>query len=291
MYNSQSGRVHLVECPRDAMQGIHPWIPTEDKIRYLNALLQVGFDTLDFGSFVNPKMVPQMRDSRAVLEGLNREGSGTQLLAIVANERGAHEAASLDGITYLGYPFSISETFQKRNTNKTIAASIAFVDALMDTCARHDKTPVIYLSMGFGNPYGEPWSISLLEDWAARMAEKGIGIISLSDTIGTSKPEDIQAVFSSLTSAFPNISFGAHLHTTPNAWHEKVEAAYTAGCRRFDSAIKGFGGCPMAKDDLTGNMPTEKVLSYLTAKKQTNHLNMLAFESAYNIALQIFPHS
>jgi hydroxymethylglutaryl-CoA lyase len=281
-------RVHFVECPRDAMQGVAPWIPTEKKIRYINALLKVGFDTLDFGSFVSPKMIPQMRDTRAVLDGIDWEDHPTKLLAIVANERGVADAAPLPGIAYLGYPFSISETFQKRNTNKSIADSVVFIDQLLSACDKYGKIPVVYLSMGFGNPYGEDWSITLLLDWAAKMAEKGISIISLSDTIGTSKPDDIKAVFTELTGAFPKISFGAHLHTTPDTWFEKIDAAYSSGCKRFDAAIKGFGGCPMAKDDLTGNMPTEKLLTYMTAKGQTSQLNMLAFESAYNIALQTF---
>lgn len=281
--------VHLVECPRDAMQGIHDFIPTEKKITYINQLLKVGFNTLDVGSFVSPKMVPQMRDTEAVLEGIDLSKTATTLLTIVANARGAQQAVKFQQIKYLGYPFSISETFQKRNTNRSIGESLYFVNDLLELCDKHQKTAVIYLSMGFGNPYGEPWSVALLEDWAGRMTERGVEIISLSDTIGSSKPENIQQVFASLTSNYPEVVFGAHLHTTPQTWHEKIEAAYAAGCRRFDSAIKGYGGCPMATDALTGNMPTEKLLSFLTAKKTAQHINMLAFESAYNLAMQTFP--
>ncbi len=286
---TKKNEVHLVECPRDAMQGIHAFIPTEKKITYINSLLRIGFDTLDVGSFVSPKMVPQMRDTHEVLEKIDWQNSKTQLLTIVANERGAREAAKFQQVSYLGYPFSISETFQRRNTNRSIGESFYFVHDLLELCDKHGKTAVIYLSMGFGNPYGEPWSVALLEDWAGRMTERGVEIISLSDTIGSSKPENISEVFTSLTKNYPEVVFGAHLHTTPQTWHEKIDAAYKAGCRRFDSAIKGYGGCPMAMDDLTGNMPTEKLLSYLTAAQQTSHLNMLAFESAYNLAMQTFP--
>jgi hydroxymethylglutaryl-CoA lyase len=284
-----SSEIKLIECPRDAMQGLHEFIPTKQKTDYINSLLRVGFDTLDFGSFVSPKSIPQLRDTSAVLRGLDLSNTQTKLLAIIANVRGAKEALAFDEIQYLGYPFSISEIFQKRNTNKTIAQSQRMLAEIMDLAISKNKQVVVYLSMGFGNPYREPWSVSIVENWTEKLANMGARIISLSDTIGTSNPDNINYLFSNLIKAFPQVEFGAHLHTTPDTWYEKIEAAYNSGCRRFDSAIKGFGGCPMADDDLVGNMPTEQLLSFVQEKKLETNINMLAFESAYNSALQTFP--
>lgn len=278
-----------MECPRDAMQGIHEFIPTEKKINYINSLLSVGFDTIDFGSFVSPKAIPQMRDTAEVLNGLNLDQTTSKLLGIVANQRGAEDAVQFDEITYLGYPFSISEVFQMRNTNKTIAESEALVADLVNICDKHNKELVVYISMGFGNPYNEPWNVEIVEKWSRRLAEMGVKILSLSDTIGTSNPDSINYLFSNLIPALPEVEFGAHLHTTPTSWYEKVEAAFNSGCRRFDGAIKGYGGCPMAADDLVGNMPMEKLLTFAQEKKVSGGINMLAFESAYNKALQTFP--
>lgn len=279
----------LVECPRDAMQGIHDFIPTAQKVKYLNALLKVGFHSLDFGSFVSPRMVPQLADTREVLEQLDWASSPTKLLAIVANASGALRAAQQPGVHYLGYPFSVSETFQKRNTNKTIAESLVLVDELQEICAAHHKELVVYLSMGFGNPYGEEWSPTIVQHWADVLVNKGIKILSLSDTIGTSTPQTITELFGHLIPAYPGVSIGAHLHTAPHSWNEKVSAAYQAGCRRFDGAIRGFGGCPFAEDELVGNMPMEKLISFAAAHNLQTGLNLLAFESAYNVALDTFP--
>ncbi len=279
----------LVECPRDAMQGIHEFIPTSQKIDYINSILRVGFDTIDFGSFVSPKAIPQLKDTVEVLNGLELDKTTSKLLAIVANQRGAEEAVQFDEITYLGYPFSISEVFQKRNTNKSIAESEALVGELINICAKQNKELMVYISMGFGNPYDEPWNVEIVEKWSCRLADMGVKILSLSDTIGTSNPDSISYLFSNLIPALPNVEFGAHLHTTPDSWYEKVKSAYDNGCRRFDGAIKGFGGCPMAADDLVGNMPMEKLLSFAQENKVAGNVNMLAFESAYNKALQTFP--
>lgn len=286
---STTNPLKLVECPRDAMQGIEDFIPTEKKIEYINSLLRVGFDTLDCGSFVSPKAIPQMRDTAEVLDGLNMDKTRSKLLVIVANERGAKDAVAQEKVTYLGYPFSISEIFQKRNTNRSIAESEKLVDRLVDLCITNSKQLVVYISMGFGNPYREPWNVEIVEKWAEKLANKGVRIISLSDTIGTSNPESINYLFSNLIPALPQVEFGAHLHTTPTTWREKIVAAYESGCRRFDGAIAGFGGCPMADDDLVGNMPTEKLISFTQEKKIGEGINTLAFESAYNKALQTFP--
>lgn len=279
----------IVECPRDAMQGIHQFIPTEAKIRYINSLLKVGFDTLDFGSFVSAKAIPQLRDTAQVLDQLNLSETQTKLLAIVANKRGAEEACKHPQIDFLGYPFSVSETFQKRNTNATIAQSRSLVKELLELSNKHGKELVVYISMGFGNPYGEEWNVTIVEEFTHKLAEMGVKIVSLSDTIGTSNPESISYLFSTLIPALPQIEFGAHLHTTPQDWKPKVLSAYQNGCRRFDGAIKGLGGCPMAADDLVGNMPTEKLLSFAAEHKLDTGINNLAFESAYNKALQTFP--
>ncbi len=281
-------KVKLIECPRDAMQGIRDWIPTDKKIQYIQSLLRCGFDTIDFGSFVSPKAIPQMKDTAEVLAGLDLSNTESKLLAIVANVRGAQDAVKHEAINYLGYPFSISENFQMRNTHKTIAQSIEVLKEILQLAGDHGKEVVTYLSMGFGNPYGDPWNVDIVGDWAERMAEMGVKILSLSDTVGTSTPEVIDYLYSNLIPKYPEIEFGAHLHTTPTKWHEKVDAAFAAGCHRFDGAIQGFGGCPMAKDELTGNMPTEKMLSYFTAKKVDTNINTMSFESAHNEATKIF---
>lgn len=277
----------IIECPRDAMQGIKAFIPTQKKIQYIQALLRVGFDTIDFGSFVSPKAIPQMADTAEVLAGLDLSKTSSKLLAIIANTRGAQDAAQHALIDYLGFPFSISENFQMRNTHKTIAESVVTLNEILDIANKAGKEVVVYISMGFGNPYGDPWNVEIVGEWTEKLAKMGVKILSLSDTIGTSNPETIDYLFSNLIPAYPHIEFGAHLHTTPSTWHEKVDAAYKAGCLRFDGAIQGFGGCPMAKDELTGNMPTERLLSYFTQQK-INNLNAFSFESAYNEATKIF---
>lgn len=282
-------KVKLIECPRDAMQGIKShFISTEAKAQYINALLRVGFDTIDFGSFVSPKAIPQMRDTVKVLSKLDLGNTQSKLLAIVANIRGAEEASQFDEITYLGYPFSISENFQMRNTGKTIAESIEILNEILNIAAKTDKEVVAYLSMGFGNPYGDPWNVEIVSNWTEKLSKMGVKILSLSDTVGSSTPKIIDYLFSNLIPAYPTIEFGAHLHTTPTSWFEKVDAAYKAGCNRFDGAIMGYGGCPMAKDDLTGNMPTEKLISYFNQQKVATNINAMGFESAYNEALKIF---
>ncbi|MFK5959143.1 MAG: hydroxymethylglutaryl-CoA lyase [Lutibacter sp.] len=282
-------KVKIIECPRDAMQGIKShFIPTESKVQYINALLRVGFDTIDFGSFVSPKAIPQMRDTAEVLAKLNLSTTESKLLAIVANIRGAKEASEFEEINYLGYPFSISENFQMRNTGKTIMESIQTLDELLNIAAKTNKKVVAYLSMGFGNPYGDPWNVDIVSKWTDKLSKMGVQILSLSDTVGSSTPEIIDYLFSNLITAYPTIEFGAHLHTTPTTWFEKVDAAYKAGCKRFDGAIKGYGGCPMAKDELTGNMPTEKLISYFNQQKSVTNIQAMSFESAYNEALKVF---
>ncbi|MDA9627588.1 hydroxymethylglutaryl-CoA lyase [Flavobacteriaceae bacterium] len=282
-------KVKIIECPRDAMQGIKShFISTDAKARYINSLLKVGFDTIDFGSFVSPKAIPQMRDTAAVLSKLDLSQTQSKLLAIIANTRGANDATQFEEINYLGYPFSISENFQMRNTHKTIQQSIKELEEILSIATRKNKEVVTYLSMGFGNPYGDPWNINIVGEWTEKLSNMGVNIISLSDTIGSSTPDVIKYLFSNLISNYPKIEFGAHLHTTPNSWHEKVDAAFNAGCKRFDGAIKGYGGCPMAKDELTGNMPTEKLISYFTAQKVVTGIKPMSFESAYNQALKTF---
>lgn len=280
--------VKIIECPRDAMQGIKMFIPTEKKAQYIQSLLRVGFDTIDFGSFVSPKAIPQMVDTAELLSQLDLSKTQSKLLAIIANTRGAEQAAEHKEIKYLGFPFSISENFQMRNTHKTIAESIVTLDEILNIATKTDKEVVAYLSMGFGNPYGDPWDVDIVGDWTEKLAKMGVKILSLSDTVGSSTPEVIDYLFSNLIPAYPEIEFGAHLHTTPDSWFEKIDAAYKAGCLRYDGAIKGYGGCPMAKDDLTGNMPTEKMLSYFTANKVDTNMSAMSFESSYNEALKIF---
>ncbi len=281
--------IKLIECPRDAMQGVHAFIPTETKARYINQLLKAGFDTIDFGSFVSPKAIPQMRDTAEVLNLLDLSQTHSKLLAIVANQRGAEDAAHFQEIACLGYPFSISPTFQIRNTNATIEESVARVQDIQDICAKSGKKLVIYLSMGFGNPYGDPWNVEIAQKWVNNLAELGIRTMALSDTIGVSNPESITYLFSNLIPPYPDVEFGAHLHTTPHTWREKIEAAYSSGCRRFDSAIRGFGGCPMAKDELTGNMPTENLLTFFEETGEKTGIDMQAFSLAMEMVGEVFP--
>ncbi|GAB3324727.1 hydroxymethylglutaryl-CoA lyase [Hymenobacter humi] len=278
----------LIECPRDAMQGLPEFIPTATKINYLNALLKVGFDTLDFGSFVSPKAIPQLRDTAEVLAGLDLTASKTKLLAIVANLRGAETAVQHPEINYLGFPLSVSETFQRRNTNQSTAEALTDVAAMHELCERTGKTLVAYLSMGFGNPYGDAWSPEIVMDFTQQLAAMGVRIVALSDTIGASSAATIAPLFSALIPAFPHIEFGAHLHTTPTTWHEKVAAAYEAGCRRFDGAIGGIGGCPMAADQLTGNMATENLLNFLAEVGLESGLDLAAFARAREEAAGVF---
>lgn len=282
-------KVKIIECPRDAMQGIKShFISTEAKANYINSLLKVGFDTIDFGSFVSPKAIPQMRDTAAVLARLDLSQTTSKLLAIVANVRGANDAVQFEEIDYLGYPFSISENFQMRNTHKTIHQSIDVLKEILTIANSANKEVVAYLSMGFGNPYGDPWNVEIVSEWTEKLSGMGVKILSLSDTIGSSTSAVISQLFSNLIPTYPAIEFGAHLHTSPSLWHEKVHAAFHAGCKRFDGAIKGYGGCPMAKDELTGNMPTEKLISYFTEQKMVTGIKPMSFESAYNQALKIF---
>ena len=280
--------VKIIECPRDAMQGIKDWIPTEEKLQYVQSLLRCGFDTIDVGSFVSPKAIPQMVDTATLLHKLDLSATESKLLTIVANVRGATDAVQHEMIDYLGYPFSISENFQMRNTHKTISESVIILQEILNLADANNKEVVVYISMGFGNPYGDPWSVDIVGEWTEKLSAMGVKIISLSDTVGTSNAQNIDYLFSNLIPKYPEIEFGAHLHTTPTTWHEKVDAAYKAGCRRFDGAIQGFGGCPMAKDELTGNMPTEKLISYFAKAKAFDNINTMSFESSYNEALKVF---
>ena len=280
--------LEIIECPRDALQGIKTWVPTEQKIRYVQALLKVGFHTLDVGSFVSPKAIPQMRDTAAVLDALDRSESTSSLLTIVANERGAEQACAHNAVDFLGYPFSISENFQMRNTHKTIEESIYVLETINNLCTQKNKKLVVYLSMGFGNPYGDPWSVEILSAWVEKLDRLGVRTLSLSDTVGTASTSLLFEVFSQLMPAFPHLHFGAHLHCKPEHALEKIASAYAGGCRRFDGAIRGYGGCPMAKDELVGNLPTEKILSFCSLKKLDHSINPLHFESAYNVALNTY---
>ncbi|HAP70610.1 MAG TPA: hydroxymethylglutaryl-CoA lyase [Flavobacteriales bacterium] len=279
--------IQLIECPRDAMQGIHDFIDTDKKVAYINELLKCGFHTLDCGSFVSPKAIPQMEDTAEVLTRLNE--SSTKLGVIVANERGAKDAADHSRVDILGFPFSVSDDFQKRNTNASREEALDRVKAIKELCAKHDKELLIYLSMAFGNPYGETWSAEIVAEWTAKLTALDIQLFMPSDTIGSSNTESITAVYSLLNKEFPNLKIGAHLHTTPDTWEEKLDAAWDNGCRRFDSALKGLGGCPMAKDDLTGNMPTERVLQFLEGKGVASGVNKNAWLEALQLSSQTFP--
>lgn len=277
----------IIECPRDAMQGLEQFVPTATKIAYINALLRVGFDTIDFGSFVSPKAIPQMRDTMEVLASLDLNDK-TQLLAIVANLRGAESACDFEEIQYLGYPLSLSETFQQRNTNRSINHALSDLAEIQDLCDEADKTLVVYLSMGFGNPYGDPYELDYIGEFVQKLDNLEVGIISLADTIGVAQTKDVSTLFSNLIPQFPHIEFGAHLHSKPEAVHEKVEAAYRAGCRRIDGALRGFGGCPMATDNLTGNMPTENILTFLEQEGLETGIDKNRLEVALKLSAGVF---
>ncbi len=279
--------IKLVECPRDAMQGWKHFISTDKKIAYLNALLKVGFHCIDFGSFVSPKAIPQMADTKQIIPELKLEGSKSKLLAIIANERGAQEAVAFDEISYLGFPLSVSETFQQRNTNSSIAESMKRVEVIQELCVKTNKQLVVYLSMGFGNPYGDAWSEEIVFEKAGRLAAMGIGIVSLADTVGLATAEQVSRITGYLIKELNNIEIGVHLHSTSRNWKEKLEAAYSAGCRRFDSALLGIGGCPMANDDLVGNMDTMKMLSFFEGQENLD-LNAEALQLSLQLAAEIF---
>ena len=281
----------IIECPRDAMQGLHDFIPTEKKALYINQLLKVGFDTIDFGSFVSPKAIPQLKDTAQVLDQLDLTRTKSKLLAIIANLRRAEDAIQFEEIDYLGFPLSISEQFQKRNTNKSIADALITVADIQNLCQKNNKTLVTYISMGFGNPYGEAFNEEIVAGFVEKLATLGVKIISLSDTIGVAAPEVINSIFRTSINAYPSIEFGAHFHSTPDKTLEKLEVAYKAGCRRFDTAIKGFGGCPMAKNDLTGNVATERLISFLSSIKQETGLDKDAFDQAMLMSLDVFPQN
>jgi hydroxymethylglutaryl-CoA lyase len=278
--------VKIIECPRDAMQGLKWFVPTETKIEYLNALLKVGYHTLDCGSFVSPKAIPQMRDTQEVLDKIDE--SETRLSVIVANKRGIDDAVLHDRVTYLGYPFSISETFQLRNTNRSVEDSVSVVEYLLERASVNGKQVVIYISMGFGNNYGDEWNANIVQDWVGKLADLGVDSFSISDTVGVSNPETIKQVYDSLVPQFTKPEFGAHFHTRKDNWEEKIKAAWESGCKRFDGAIKGFGGCPMAEDELVGNMPTENLLQFFGEKEISLGLNQQEFGKAMQIANNIF---
>jgi hydroxymethylglutaryl-CoA lyase len=280
--------VKLVECPRDAMQGIKTWIPSKDKIEYIQSLLSVGYDIIDFGSFVSSRAVPQMKDSGYVLDHLDLSLTASKLLSIVANLRGAKNACEFSQIDFLGYPFSISENFQMRNTNKTINESVFELKEIINISDKFNKKVVVYLSMGFGNPYGDPWNYEIVQKYIELLYNMNIKNISISDTVGSAKKEDISYIFSKAIVDYPNIEFGAHFHTRLDNWFDKIDSAYKSGCLKFDTAVQGFGGCPMAKDELTGNLPTEKLITYFNSLKVPLKINSLQFESSYNIATKIF---
>ena len=279
----------IIECPRDAMQGIEAFIPTESKVKYINQLLKVGFDTLDFGSFVSPKAIPQLRDTTTVLKHLDLKGTTTKLLAVVANKRGAEEVGRLEQIRYMGFPLSISETFQKRNTNKSIAEALNTVNEIQAICKSTGQTLVTYIGMAFGNPYRDPYTVEQVEKFVDILATLDVKIISLADTIGVSKPDQISYLLKTLTTRFPELEFGAHLHSNPLTAVEKIKAAFEAGCQRFDGALKGFGGCPMAEDKLVGNLATETIIDYLDANHAAPALNREALRDAMILADSIFP--
>jgi len=281
--------VKLIECPRDAMQGLDAFIPTERKVEYINQLLRVGFDTIDFGSFVSPKAIPQLRDTAEVLEQLNWRESKSKLLVIVANTRGAEEASLHEGITYIGFPLSISETFQLRNTNKSIAEALNTLEEIKNICSKADKKLVTYISMGFGNPYGDAYSIELVDEFVAIVSSMGSDVISLADTIGVSTADSVSFLFTSLSKQFPALEIGAHLHSNPATARQKIEAAYRAGCKRFDGAILGFGGCPMAADKLVGNLATETIVNYLQDETGDPGIDLAEFQVAIAAAGGIFP--
>ena len=286
-----SDQIRITECPRDAMQGIAEWIPTDKKTAYINQLLKVGFDTIDFGSFVSPKAVPQMKDTHEVLKGIDKGDSHTDLLAIVVNRRGAEEAVEYSLIDYLGYPFSISETFQQRNSRKSMAESVELLKGISDLCHTKNKKLLVYLSMAFGNPYDDPWEVSIVESWTENMAAMGVKYIALADTIGSSDQKSIQQLFSTLIPKFPEVEIGAHFHANPNKREEKIRTAWESGCRKFDTALQGFGGCPFAEDELVGNIATESLLFFCDNAHIETRLDKEALATAMSLSREIFPVS
>jgi len=284
--NDQS--IKIIECPRDAMQGWKNFIPTSKKIEYINSLLEIGFDTIDFGSFVSPRAIPQMADTKEVIKGIKAQGTSSKLLGIVANVRGAEDAAAYSEITYLGFPFSVSETFQQRNTNSSIAESLTRVQEIQNICIKSGKQLVIYISMGFGNPYGDIYSEEIVFNWVNKMVELGIETISLADTVGLAKPEQVYSMTKYLVEKLTHVEIGVHLHSRPDNWRAKLDAALNAGCRRFDGALKGFGGCPMANDDLVGNMRTEWMIDYFEERNLSGDLNKVALAKSLQLAPEIF---
>jgi hydroxymethylglutaryl-CoA lyase len=278
----------LIECPRDAMQGIKQFIPTEVKTKYINSLLNIGFDTIDVGSFVSHKAIPQMQDTAQVLKQLNLSATTSKLLTIIANTRGAQEACAFDEVHYLGFPFSISETFQQRNANSSIAESLIRVEEIQSLCIQHKKELVVYISMAFGNPYGDLWNSDIVIEWTKKLSDLGVKTIALSDTIGVSNPENISYLFSNIIPEFKTVEIGAHLHSTKESALEKIDVAYKSGCQRFDVAIHGFGGCPMAKDDLTGNLATEDLEHYFEIKHIPLNLNGSLLQKAYAQSWDVF---
>ena len=287
-YHSYSKKVRLIECPRDAMQGWKKIIPTQKKVEYLNSLLKVGFDTLDFGSFVSPVAIPQMADTRRVIDGLKLENSRTKLLAIVANLRGAEQAVEVDQITYIGFPFSISPTFQIKNTNSSMEKSVEVVEQIRNLSTKHNKELVVYLSMGFGNPYSDVYDEEILLHWSDEMVKRGIQIISIADTIGMATPDQIDFALSTLIPSYPQTEFGVHLHTSFDSWQPKLEAALNAGCKRFDGTLRGIGGCPMAKDELIGNLNSEQMIEFFRPRNILPNINEEALEESLRLADEIF---
>ncbi|MEO5889564.1 MAG: hydroxymethylglutaryl-CoA lyase [Ferruginibacter sp.] len=283
-----NNKVRLIECPRDAMQGWKPFIPTRKKISYINSLLKVGFDTIDFGSFVSPKAIPQLADTREVVKGLKVADGGTKLLAIIANVRGAEEAVMFDEITYLGFPFSISPTFQQRNTNSTIEESFATVEEVQNLCIKNQKELVVYISMGFGNPYGDRYDEAIVMEWVEKIIQLDIGIVSMADTVGVATPEQVASILKVLVPSYADTTIGVHLHSTAINWKAKTNAALAAGCTRFDGALKGIGGCPMANDELIGNMDTELMIPYFNELQLLNNLDMAALSECSRMAGELF---
>jgi hydroxymethylglutaryl-CoA lyase len=281
-------KIKLTECPRDAMQGLHDFVPTAVKAEYINLILQIGFDTIDFGSFVSLKAIPQMRDTAEVLSKLDLSSTKSKLLAIIANYRGAEDAVQHEEITYLGYPFSISETFQLRNTNSTINEAFDTVKQVKALCNNKKKELLVYLSMGFGNPYGDEWNTDIVQQWTEKLVNEGINIIALADTVGLATATQIESIYPTLCVKFPKTEFGVHLHSRPDNWLTKVEAAYKSGCKRFDSALKGYGGCPMANDELTGNIATENLIAYLKTQNALSELNLDKLQEALEYSVKVF---
>ncbi|MEA3444062.1 MAG: hydroxymethylglutaryl-CoA lyase [Bacteroidota bacterium] len=281
--------IRLTECPRDAMQGMHTFVPTEKKIEYMNSLLKVGYDILDFGSFVSPKAIPQLRDTAEVLEHLDLNGTDTKLLAIVGNMRGANDAVQYEKVSYLGFPFSISDTFLRLNINSNLGKAFSRAVNMLELCEKKDKKLMIYLSMGFGNPYNDPWSIELVVEWVRKLRNYGAHDINLSDTVGVSTIESIGILFNILLNEFPDMNFGLHLHTKHGNWYDKIDAAFSHGCRCFDGVLTGYGGCPLSGAELVGNLQMRNLIHYFDDMGVPVKINRKALEKAYSIALSVFP--